>query len=150
LIELLFFMEIARSSFARRESRGQSGFSLVETAVALAILGSVLLMGMALLLQHPRVVKRVDAERQAYRALESTLESVRAGLLPLQPLTLDGFVTAAGGEPPKGLAISMDVHPQSTPGLYRVTLAARYSIFNEEKEKTVETMVWRQPRAPTP
>lgn len=143
-------MEIARSSPARRESRGQSGFSLVETVVALAILGTVLLLGMALLLQHPRVVKRVDAERQAYRALESTLESVRAGLLPLQSSTLDGFVTAAGGAPPKGLAISMDVQPQPAPGLYRVTLVARYSVFDEKKEKTVETMVWRQPRSPRP
>ena len=142
-------MEIARSSPARRESRGQSGFSLAETAVALAILGIALLMGIALILQHPRVVRRVDAEREAYRALESTLESVRAGLIPLQPLKLDGFVTAAGGTPPKDLAISMDVHPQATPGLYQVTLVARYRIFGEKKEKTVETMVWRQPRAPS-
>jgi prepilin-type N-terminal cleavage/methylation domain-containing protein len=143
-------MEIARSSPARREARGQSGFSLAETMVALAILGIALLMGLGLVLQHPRVVKRVDAEREAYRALESTLESVRAGLIPLQPLTLDGFVTAAGTAPPKGLAISMDVRPQSTPGLYEVTLVARYWIFGEEKEKKVETMVWRQPRVPSP
>lgn len=143
-------MEIARSSFARRESRGQSGFSLVETVVALAILGTALFMGLALVLQHPRVVKRVDAERQAYRALESTLESVRAGLIPLQPLVLDGFVTSAGGAPPKGLAISMDVRPETTPGLYHVTLVARYFIFGEKKEKKLETFVWRQPRAPSP
>jgi prepilin-type N-terminal cleavage/methylation domain-containing protein len=143
-------MEIARSSPARRGTRGQSGFSLAETVVALAILGVALLMGLGLVLQHPRVVKRVDAEREAYRALESTLESVRAGLIPLQPLTLDGFVTAAGTAPPKELAISMDVRPRATPGLYDVTLVARYQIFGETKEKKVETMIWRQPRAPSP
>jgi prepilin-type N-terminal cleavage/methylation domain-containing protein len=143
-------MEAPGSPFAWRERRPQSGFSLAETLVALAILGTALLMGTALVLQHPRVVKRVDAGRQAYRALESTLESVRAGLLPLEPLALDGFVTAAGGSPPQDLAISMDVDPRPVPGLYQVTLVARYSVLGEAKEKRVETLVWRQPRAPSP
>lgn len=127
--------------------RNQSGFSLTETLVALAILTTALLLGMALLLQHPRVVRRVDAERQAYRALESTLESVRAGVIPLQSLELDGFVTAAGRPAPKDLKLSMTVQPQDLPGLYKVTLVATYSIGRQKLEKRVETMVWRLPRS---
>lgn len=125
--------------------RSQRGFSLAETLVALAVLTVCLLLGMALLLQHPWVVRRVDAERQAYRALESTLESVRAGVIPLQPVTLEGFVTAAGRPAPKDLKLAMTVELQDLPGLYRVTLTARYSVGRQKLEKRIETMVWRLP-----
>lgn len=127
--------------------RNQSGFSLTETVVALAILTTALLLGMALLLQHPWVVRRVDAERQAYRAMESTLESVRAGVIPLESLELDGFVTAAGRPAPQDLKLSMTVQLQDLPGLYRVTLVATYSVGRQKLEKRVETMVWRLPRS---
>lgn len=127
--------------------RKQSGFSLTETLVALAILTTALLLGMALLLQHPWVVRRMDAERQAYRAMESTLESVRAGVIPLESMTLDGFVTAAGRPAPKDLALAMTVEPRvDLPGLYKVTLVATYSIGRQKLEKRVETLVWRLPR----
>jgi prepilin-type N-terminal cleavage/methylation domain-containing protein len=129
--------------------RSQSGFSLVETLVALAILTTCLLLGMALLLQHPWVVRRVDAERQAYRALESTLESVRAGVIPLESVTLDGFVTAAGRPAPKDLKLAMTVELEDLPGLYRVILVARYSVGRQKLEKRVETMIWRLPE-PSP
>jgi prepilin-type N-terminal cleavage/methylation domain-containing protein len=129
--------------------RSQSGFSLVETLVALAILTTCLLLGMALLLQHPWVVRRVDAERQAYRALESTLESVRAGVIPLESVTLDGFVTAAGRPAPKDLKLAMTVELEDLPGLYRVILVASYSVGRQKLEKRVETMIWRLPE-PSP
>lgn len=125
--------------------RSRSGFSLTETLVALAILMTSLLLGMALLLQHPWVVRRVDAERQAYRALESSLESVRAGVIPLESMELDGFVTAAGRPAPKDLKLAMTVELQDLPGLYRVTLVARYSVGRQKLEKRVETMIWRLP-----
>lgn len=127
--------------------RKQSGFSLTETLVALAILTTALLLGMALLLQHPWVVRRVDAERQAYRAMESTLESVRAGVIPLESLELDGFVTSAGRPAPKDLKLSMTVQLQDLPGLYKITLVATYSVGRQKLEKRMETMVWRLPRS---
>lgn len=127
--------------------RNQSGFSLTETVVALAILTTALLLGMALLLQHPQVVRRVDAERQAYRAMESTLESVRAGVIPLESLDLEGFVTAAGRPAPKDLKLSMTVQLLDLPGLHRVTLVATYSVGRQKLEKRLETMIWRLPRA---
>ena len=128
--------------------RAQSGFSLVETLVSLAILTTALLLGMALVLQHPWVVRRVDAERQAYRAMESTLESVRAGVIPLESMELGGFITAAGRPAPKDLKLSMTVRQRpDLPGLYNVTLVATYSIGRQKLEKRVETMVWRLPRS---
>jgi Tfp pilus assembly protein PilV len=82
--------------FLPRRSGRESGFSFVEVLIALVLVGTALLMGMGLALQNPRIVKRLDGERQAFRALESTLEAVRAGAIPLQTSELDGFVTAVG------------------------------------------------------
>jgi hypothetical protein len=94
------------------------------------------------------VVRRVDAERQAYRAMESTLESVRAGVIPLESMELGGFITAAGRPAPKDLKLSMTVRQRpDLPGLYNVTLVATYSIGRQKLEKRVETLVWRLPRS---
>src|SRR5205807_988666 len=73
-----------RTRMRGRAERGESGFTVVEALIALVIIGVALLLGMGLLLQQPRVLHRIDAQRQALRAIESTIESLRAGLLPLE------------------------------------------------------------------
>jgi prepilin-type N-terminal cleavage/methylation domain-containing protein len=123
----------------------QRGFSLVETLIALAILGIALLLGLSLLLQQPRIALRLDGERQAYRAIEATLESVRAGLIPLQTAEFQSFVTAAGGPAPADLKLSMDVQPAGSPGLYQITLRVRYQVAGFPHEKSVDTLVWQPP-----
>jgi prepilin-type N-terminal cleavage/methylation domain-containing protein len=133
-------MSIRRSSLRRLR-----GFSLIEVLIALAVLGVALLMGLALVLQHPRIVKRTDGERQAYRALESTLEAVRAGAVPLASSRLDGFATAVGTPAPKDLTVWMEVAPTELPGLYQVALRATYTVLREKHEKRLQTLVWRPP-----
>src|SRR4051812_18013433 len=93
-----------------------NGFTLVEALIALTILGVALLLGLGLILQWPRDIRRLDAERQAMRALEATLEGMRAGTIPVQNAELDGFVTAAGTGAPRDLAISVRVSPSERPG----------------------------------
>jgi prepilin-type N-terminal cleavage/methylation domain-containing protein len=120
-----------------------SGFTLIEALVALTILGVALLLGMQLLIQTPRIIRRMDAERQAFRALEATLEGVRAGGVDLADQELTGFFTAAGTRAPSDLKVSMHVEPAHLPGLYHVTLTARYSVLNVAHQKQLETLVWR-------
>lgn len=123
----------------------QTGFSLLEVLIALMVLGVALLLGMALVLQNPRIVRRADDERQAFRAMESTLEAVRAGAIPLLTSELNGFVTAVGTPAPKDLTIGMQVDPTGLPGLYEVTLEARYSFARQKFVKRLRTMVWSPP-----
>jgi prepilin-type N-terminal cleavage/methylation domain-containing protein len=131
-------------SAPRRPFR-HAGFSLLEVLIALVVLGVALLLGMALVLQNPRIVRRTDDERQAFRAMESTMEAVRAGAIPLQTSQLDGFVTAVGTPAPRDLTIWMQVEPTGLPGLYQVTLSARYSFARQRFVKRLRSMVWSPP-----
>ncbi|HKI06616.1 MAG TPA: type II secretion system protein [Thermoanaerobaculia bacterium] len=126
----------------------QSGFSLIEVLVALVLVGTALLMGMELALQNPRIVRRTDAERQAFRAMESTLEAVRAGAVPLTTAKLGRFMTAVDSPAPKDLEIAMTVERAGVPGLFEVTLSARYTVERRKFDKRLKTMVWSPPKAP--
>ena len=131
------------------------GFTLIEALVALTILGVALLLGMQLLIQTPRIISRIDAERQAFRALEATLEGVRGGSVSLVDQTLKCFHTAAGTPAPlcddrgnyldddKYLEVLMLVEPTDLPRLHHVTLTARYPVHKVENKKQLETLVWR-------
>lgn len=118
-----------------------------------------LLLGMQLLIQTPRIIRRIDAERQAFRALEATLEGVRAGSVSLVDQKLECFHTAAGTPAPcpkphndlddddldhhDYLKVLIHVEPEDLPGLYHVTLTAQYSVLSVAHEKRLETLVWR-------
>jgi type II secretory pathway pseudopilin PulG len=124
--------------------RRRSGFTLVEVSIALWILIVVLLGGIALALQQPRVVRRIDAERQAVRVLEWTTEEMRAGLIPLADTTDVGWsVTSAvvGGAPPD-LKVSVHVAPGPATDVYDVTLVAQYTVLWQRRTRRMETLFW--------
>jgi prepilin-type N-terminal cleavage/methylation domain-containing protein len=153
-------MSLATALRSPRGSRRQSGFSLIEVLIALTLLGIALLLGMDLVLQNPRVVRRLDGERQAFRAMESTMEAVRAGVIPLKTCTplrsccdslppseseSCNMVTADIVPVPKDLTISMDFGAAGLAGLYQVTLTAQYSAVGHKYKKKLQTMVWAPP-----
>jgi prepilin-type N-terminal cleavage/methylation domain-containing protein len=116
------------------------GFTLIEALVALTILGIALLLGMALVIQLPRDVRRLDAERQAMRAMEASLEGMRAGTLPVENSELTGFITMAGAPAARDLGITVRVEATTRPGLYHVTLTAHYSVLNSRHKKQLEAL----------
>lgn len=116
------------------------GFTLVEALIALTVLGVALLLGMALVIQLPRDVRRLDAERQAMRAMEASLEAMRAGALPVQNSELTGFITLAGAPAARDLGITVAVSPTDRPGLYQVTLTAHYSVLNTKHKKQLQAL----------
>jgi Tfp pilus assembly protein PilV len=121
------------------------GFTLVEVSVALWILIVVLLAGIALVLQQPRVVRRIDAERQAVQVMDWTIEEMRAGLIPLQSTADVGWQVSSFvvGSPAPDLKVAAAVLPGATPGLYQVTLVARYTVFGQVRRRWLRTMIWR-------
>jgi prepilin-type N-terminal cleavage/methylation domain-containing protein len=123
------------------------GFTLVEALIALTVLGVALLMGMALVTQIRRDVLRLDAERQAMRAMEATLEAMRAGTLPVKickppSCELGGFITLAGTPQAHDphIRITVDITSTSRPGLYQVTLTAQYSVLNTQHKKQLQAL----------
>jgi prepilin-type N-terminal cleavage/methylation domain-containing protein len=123
--------------------RRERGFSLLETLVALTILGLVLLMSMAMVLNHPRIVRRMDAERQAYRAIEATLEMLRADAMDLSSGPVEVYLPP--GSPTQDLTVEVTVTPEPQPGLHRVVIEADYSVYGQKLSKRVETMLWELP-----
>ncbi len=118
------------------------GFTLAEVVVALLVLGVALLSGTALIAAQPRVVRRLDAERQALRAMETTLESVRAGRLQLASQEITGFADSPGD-----LRVAVLVGDEVAPGLYQVSVVARYSVLGEQKQRRIDSLFFR-PREP--
>lgn len=120
-------------------SRAPHGFTLIETLVALVLLTLVLLLGLGLVLQHPRIVRRLDAQREALQTLEATLEAVRAGALPLASQELPPVG-------PRGMTPSVQVEPAGyPPGLYHVEVRVRYTVEGQPRDRKVESLLWRPP-----
>jgi prepilin-type N-terminal cleavage/methylation domain-containing protein len=128
------------------------GFTLIEVVVALWILLVALLAGIALVLQQPRVVKRIDAERQAVRIMEWTLEELRADLIPLQSTPDVGWPagTVVVGGRPLDVKVAIEVAPGAAAGLYDVKLTARYSVLGQPRQRRLETLFWRPAGGPGP
>jgi prepilin-type N-terminal cleavage/methylation domain-containing protein len=128
---------------------GNGGFTLLETLVALAILGIALLLTLVLVLNQPRILHRLDGERQAFRAIEGTLEAVRAGAIPLESARFESFDFLAGTPAPPDLTLRMDVRPlDMPPGLYEVSLVAHYTLAGKGYDKRVQTLVWQTDEGP--
>jgi prepilin-type N-terminal cleavage/methylation domain-containing protein len=148
----------SRSSQPGRPAGSARGFTLLEVAIALAILSVALLLGMSLLLGQARIVHRLDADRAARAALAGTLEAIRSGVLPLRPGHFAGGDLAAlgAGAPPDGttglapdLSIDLDVTAAAPPGLFEVVLRARYRVAGQGFTRRLGSMVW-QPAVAAP
>jgi type II secretory pathway pseudopilin PulG len=123
-----------------RSSSAQSGFTLIEALLAATILTLALLLGVGLVLQQPRIVRRLDAQREALHAMETALESLRAGALPLKSQRLD--LRSAGV--PSGPILWITVEPAGyPPGLWQVSVRAAWTLEGQIRQSEVETMVWR-------
>ena len=119
--------------------RPSSGFSLVESLIALLVVSVALLMGLPLIQQQPGIVKRLDAQHVALREIESTVEALRSGAMPLQSIHLP----ASPGQP----SLWVDVQPETDApaGLHHVTVRALWRIHGRDFEKRVETLIWSPP-----
>jgi type II secretory pathway pseudopilin PulG len=123
-----------------RRSPAQSGFTLIEALLAAALLTLALLLGVALILQQRRILRRLDARRAALHEIDATLDALRVGALTLEAQRID---PRNAGDPP-GLALWVAVQPAGyPPGLWQVSLRAAWTVDGELKSDRVDTMLWR-------
>ena len=127
--------------------RSQRGFSLLETLVALSLLGVAMLMTLSLMFQEPRVVRRLTAHEQVLRALEETLEGIRAGrIVQVGQHRVDPEAWSSPAAPvAQDLSMWTVREEESASGLYRLSLMARYRVDGRWFDRTIETKGWSPP-----
>jgi prepilin-type N-terminal cleavage/methylation domain-containing protein len=126
-----------------RDKMPRRGFTLLETMIALAILGFALISMVGSLARSATFENRLDLHRLAIRELEAQHEYLRTG----GPLPgLDGTFELAPITPITELdavGVSMKVAPEALPGLYKVTFEVRYRIARESFRRRLEALTWR-------
>lgn len=119
------------------------GFTLLEALVALLLVTFAMLMGFGFMARQPHTMKRLRAGDDALRAVEATIETIRAGALPLE----SGFLLPAVAYPAsvqtEHLLLDLDVQPREVDGLYEITVEARYRVGGNIHRRRVTTLVWR-------
>ena len=120
----------------------ERGMTLIECAAALALIGMAILAAGAFLSVQPLLTERLRAQQEALRALEYTLESVRAGALPLVG-GAQGVSLPASPEAARDLTVTLRVSPGERPGLFVVAAEAIYSAGGKRCRRQLVTMVWR-------
>lgn len=111
--------------------------------MALTIVTLTMTVGMSLLAQQSDITRRLRAHQEAMRAIETSLEGIRAGVVPL----VNGPVgLAAGPTEAEALVVWLDVTPAAKPpGLAEVVVEARYAVGTQTLTRSVKTMVWGSP-----
>ncbi|MEO8503009.1 MAG: prepilin-type N-terminal cleavage/methylation domain-containing protein [Acidobacteriota bacterium] len=131
----------------RAPLRGSSGrrhdaaFTLVEVLIALLVLTLCLFLALGLHLQQRRILSRLAAQGEALRALEGTIEALRAGAIPLESETVPApFATDA-----HGLVVTVVVTGTDVSALFDVKAEARFVVAGEPRRRGLETLIWAPP-----
>lgn len=119
------------------------GFTLLEALVALLLVTFGMLMGFGLTARQPQTMKRLRAGDEALRAVEATIETIRAGALPLESGFLRPTVAYPAPVRTEHLVLDLEVRPREVDGLYEITVEARYQVGREILRRRVTTLVWR-------
>jgi Tfp pilus assembly protein PilV len=114
----------------------ERGLALAECMAAVALTGMALMAAAGLLAAQPRAAQRLEARGKMLQHLEATIESVRAGALPLQSAPV------AVADPELEVSVTVRAVPPAT-GLFEVTATARTTVRGEVLSQSLHTMIWR-------
>ena len=119
------------------------GFTLLEALVALAVVALALLLGYGFMMRQPRAMQRLDAGDEALRAIEASLETIRAGAIEIESGFLQPGVAFPTPRKAEDLMVDLEVSATETPGLFAIHLEARYRVGRSIHRRHVETLIWR-------
>lgn len=119
------------------------GFTLLEALVALLLVTFAMLMGFGLMARQPHTLERLRAGDEALRAIEASIETIRAGALPLESGFLQPAIAYPAPVHAEHLLLDLNVQPQEVEGLYGITVEARYQVGRKMHRRRVTTLVWR-------
>jgi type II secretory pathway pseudopilin PulG len=117
----------------------ERGSIFAETVCAVALIGIAVMIAASLLASHPRAAARLEAQTEVLRVLEATLESARAGAIPL----VSGTVRPTPIRTRKAMTVVLRVREVGPPGLFEVTASARCPVHGTEVQRHLSTMMWR-------
>jgi len=117
-----------------------AGFSLVEAIVAIALVGSAIIIASAFLNTLILSSEHLRTQEALLAEIEAVSEMMRAGILPLQsgPLATGG----SSGRTPD-LSLTAIVEAKKPEGLYQVSLRAECSFRHRRISRTLVTEIWR-------
>jgi prepilin-type N-terminal cleavage/methylation domain-containing protein len=109
----------ARFASGGRRAASQCGFSLLESVIALAVLGGLVVAVSTVVPVLIKALENAHARELALEAAEVALESARGGLVPMESgeVSLDGVVST-----PPGVLVraQIEVIPEPGGALYEV------------------------------
>jgi hypothetical protein len=111
--------------------------------MALLVVGVAVLLGAGLMAQQSQTSERLAAGDEALRAIEASLETLRAGALPLHSGVLQSPAAYPGSAAPEELLLMLDVKTVEPDGLFEVTIEARFRVGRGMHRRRVRTLVWR-------
>jgi prepilin-type N-terminal cleavage/methylation domain-containing protein len=122
--------------------RRDTGYSLLEVLIAIAIVGMALLVSSNALQAHAGLARRTEVRQQMQRAVEDVMESLRGDTVPLTtgPVRLQ---SGPGNSLDSRIRTLVTVEPTEIDGLYDVRVVARTRSFGEAMAIALHTKVWR-------
>lgn len=126
-----------------RRRRSAAGFSLVEAAIGLTLIGIAMLLTMALMAQQPWIERRLAAHHETLRLMESQLEQLRSGdALPAEGELDVGALPRSTPPGARDLRMWFEVEALPERSLYEVRLTARYFVGDQVFETSLESMIF--------
>ena len=130
-----------------RASNRAGGFTLIETLVGLVVLMMASLLLMTAAWQLPVLTERLEAQQKAHRAIEGTLERLRAGQLPVNSAVVLHTPEAQPIRLRSGIRLPIQLRvtatPSELPEVADVLVRVDYVLRGGPAAASVRTKLWK-------